>query len=195
MIRQFTTAALAMALALAMSTGPLFAVEPQDRMVGFVTEKTAEWLQSDSVIAAITAQNARTAGLSPGEIDTLDKAWRAQIGQQDTPLITSVMNSELSMSLIGHVAASGGMVSELIVMDGQGLNVALSSVTSDYWQGDEEKHQQTYGVGPGAMHIGEIELDESTQTYQAQVSVSLIDPATGTVIGAVTFGLNAEAFF
>ncbi|MCR8826597.1 hypothetical protein [Pseudosulfitobacter koreensis] len=182
-------------LALAVATGSLFAAEPQDKMVDFVTKKTAEWLQSDSAIAAITAQNARTAGLSAGAIDTLDKEWRAQVGQLDTPLINSVVNSELSMSLIGHVDASGGMVTELIVMDAQGLNVALSSVTSDYWQGDEEKHQQTYGVGPGAIHIGEIELDESTQTYQAQVSLSLIDPATDTVIGAVTFGLNAEAFF
>ena len=87
------------------------------------------------------------------------------------------------------------MIAEVFIMDAQGLNVAASAVTSDYWQGDEAKFQQTYGVGPDAVHISEVELDESTQTYQAQVSLSLTDPATGALIGAVTFGLNAQAFY
>ena len=40
----------------------------------------------------------------------------------------------------------------------------------------------------------EVELDESTQTYQAQLSFTLVDPATGAAIGAVTVGVNAETF-
>ena len=67
-------------------------------------------------------------------------------------------------------------------------------MTSDYWQGDEEKHQLTFGAGPNAIHVSEVELDESTQSYQAQVSFTIIDPATGAGIGAATIGLNAEFF-
>ena len=78
-------------------------------------------------------------------------------------------------------------------MDAQGLNVAASDMTSDYWQGDEAKHSETYGAGPDGFHISEIEFDDSTQRYQAQVSFTLIDPATGSAIGAVTVGVDAES--
>lgn len=181
--------------ALGLLAAPLIADETADAMSRYAAEKTAEWLQSDAVVSAINSQNVRTAGLSAAEIDGLDKNWRAQLGQVDAPLILSVMSHPLSAYLTKHVTESGGRITEVFVMDAQGLNVASSTVTSDYWQGDEAKFQQTYGIGPEAMHVGEVELDESTQTYQAQVSLSLTDPATGAVIGAVTFGLNAQAFF
>ncbi len=80
-------------------------------------------------------------------------------------------------------------------MDALGLNVAASGVTSDYWQGDEDKYSKSYGAGPGAVFVDAIEFDESSQSYQGQVSFSLTDPVTGQMIGAVTVGLNAEAFF
>ena len=76
-------------------------------------------------------------------------------------------------------------------MDQVGLNVAVSEPTSDYWQGDEAKWSQTYLAGAGAMHVSDVELDESTQTYQAQVSLTVVD-ASGAPIGAITFGVNVE---
>ena len=65
-------------------------------------------------------------------------------------------------------------------------------MTSDYWQGDDAKWQKTYQVGPHAVFVDEVEQDESTQRYQTQVSVSIADPVTGEVIGAVTIGIDAE---
>ena len=41
----------------------------------------------------------------------------------------------------------------------------------------------------------EIEFDESTQSYLAQVSVTLSDPSSGAPIGAMTIGLDAESLF
>ncbi|MFD2854813.1 hypothetical protein ACFSZS_08595 [Seohaeicola zhoushanensis] len=78
-------------------------------------------------------------------------------------------------------------------MDNRGMNVAVSDVTSDFWQGDEAKFQQTFPRGPAALHVSEVELDESSQIYQAQVSFTVTD-AQGAPVGAVTIGLNAEAF-
>jgi hypothetical protein len=77
-------------------------------------------------------------------------------------------------------------------MDNKGLNVGQSDVTSDYWQGDEAKWQKTYSVGPAAVFVDKIEQDESTQKFQTQVSISVVDPAGGAVIGAVTVGLDVE---
>jgi hypothetical protein len=78
-------------------------------------------------------------------------------------------------------------------MDQHGLNVAASAMTSDMWQGDEAKFTETYSMGAGAVHFSEVELDESTQRYQAQISVTIVDPATGEPIGAMTVGVDAEA--
>ena len=75
-------------------------------------------------------------------------------------------------------------------MDGKGLNVGQSDVTSDYWQGDEDKWQKTFLAGAGAVHVSEVEFDESSQTYQSQFSMPIVDPATSTVIGAVTVGVD-----
>ena len=65
-------------------------------------------------------------------------------------------------------------------------------MTSDYWQGDEDKWSKTYSVGPDALVIGDVEQDESTQRFQTQVSLSVVDPADGAVIGAVTVGVDVE---
>ena len=80
-------------------------------------------------------------------------------------------------------------------MDARGLNVAASGVTSDYWQGDEAKFRETFGKGPRAMHISEVEFDESSQTFQSQLSVPIVDPVTQEPLGAITVGLNAEQLF
>ncbi|MEP0701455.1 MAG: hypothetical protein ABJC67_08925, partial [Lentilitoribacter sp.] len=108
---------------------------------------------------------------------------------------SEVMTRDLSVFLGQQVEASGGRITEIFVMDALGLNVAASDVTSDYWQGDEAKYSESYGAGPGAVFVDAVEFDESAQSYQGQVSVSLTDPATGEVVGAMTIGLNAEAFF
>ena len=88
--------------------------------------------------------------------------------------------------------ASQGTFTEIFVMDAKGLNVGQSDVTSDYWQGDEAKWQDTYSNGKGAVHISELEEDDSTQTLQSQVSVTVVDPDSGEAIGAVTFRVNVE---
>src|SRR3546814_1455058 len=78
-------------------------------------------------------------------------------------------------------------------MDNRGLNVGQSDVTSDYWQGDEAKWQKSYQGGADAIFVDEVEMDESTQTFQSQVSMPIVDPATGEVIGAITVGVNVDA--
>lgn len=77
--------------------------------------------------------------------------------------------------------------------DNRGLNVAVSSLTSDMWQGDEAKFTKVFPNGAEGTLFGDVELDESTQTYQGQVSISITDPATREVIGTLTVGVSADA--
>ena len=107
-------------------------------------------------------------------------------------LINQVLANDLSNYLKNVSDQAGGLYTEIIVMDGKGLNAGQSAVTSDYWQGDEDKWSKTYAVGPDAVFVDEVEKDESTQMLQSQVSFTIIDPATNQVIGAITFGVNLD---
>lgn len=183
------------AVALALTAGSALASDPSAAMAQYVRDNVMNWASDPGIIGAVVARNAETATLSEAQIIDMDNAWRGELGTAATPTIDSVVTASASDFLRQQVTESGGLITEVFVMDTVGLNVASSGITSDYWQGDEAKFTETFGVGPDAVHIGEVEFDESAQTYQGQVSFTLTDPATGTTIGAVTVGLNAEAFF
>lgn len=183
---------LATALASALLAAPAFATDLNTRLSELAQEELAGWLASDSLISALNAQNSEHASLSQDDIDTMDQTWRGEIGAGNAPLINGILNREASGYLRQRKDEADGLITEVFLMDNRGLNVAQSDLTSDYWQGDEAKFQETYGVGPGAIHISEVELDESTGTYQSQVSMVVTDPDSGAAIGAITFGVNVE---
>ncbi len=173
----------------------LLAAEAPPKMLSYIDGDLRSWVNDDRVVAAVKAQNAQTAALTQEEVIAKDNAWRAEVGTTNTPMIDVVLSAPLSEFLREQVASSGGRITEAFVMDSQGLNVAASGITSDYWQGDEDKFIKTFGKGADAVFIDEVELDESTQTYQGQVSFTITDPESGAVIGAITIGLDASAFF
>lgn len=142
------------------------------------------------IIAAINAQNAITGAYDQAKIDELDLQWRAEVDAAAKPLIDATLANAASQHLVEIQTASAGKYAEIFVMDAKGLNVAQSMLTSDYWQGDEDKFTASFGVGAGSVHVGEIEQDESTQAFQSQVSIPITDPATGALIGAITVGVD-----
>jgi hypothetical protein len=186
---------LAAPLVLVLGGGALAADDYAPAMQRYLDAEIRSWAQDPRIIEAVRAQNQRHAGLTQDEIDSLDQSWRAEVGTGSTPTITPVLGSAVSDFLRARVEAAGGTITEVFVMDARGLNVAASEATSDYWQGDEEKFTETFGKGPGAVHFGEVEFDESSQRYQGQVSIALVDPGTQTVVGAMTVGLDAESLF
>lgn len=181
-------------LSLVVFAAPVLAGDDHAAMQGFVDDTVMAFAQAPEIIAAVAAQNAVTAGYDQAKIDALDVSWQAEIGAADQPTIAPVLDNAASDFLRAQVETAKGTLTEVFVMDAQGLNVAASGITSDYWQGDEAKFQETYPNGAGAIHFGDIEFDESTNSYQAQISLTLSDPASGEAIGAMTVGVNAEAF-
>jgi hypothetical protein len=105
-------------------------------------------------------------------------------------MIDATLGNEASKYLAGVQAESAGLFTEIFATDAMGLNAAQSTVTSDYWQGDEDKFTLSFGAGADAVALGEVEQDESTQTFQSQVSITITDPATGAPIGSITAGVD-----
>lgn len=141
-------------------------------------------------ILSVQAANQAHSGVDQTQIDKLDQSWKSEAETDDQPLIAEILSSPLSNYLLYIQAGSAGLYTEIFVMDKYGLNVGQSSVTSDYWQGDEDKFQKTFAVGPDAVFIDEAEFNEDTKTWRTQVNMTIVDPATNESIGAVTIEFN-----
>ena len=190
-MKHLTSTACA-AILMATSLTQAHANEFEPALRDLAEQKIMQIVNDPAIVAAIQTRNGETGGMAEDAIIALDNKWRAEVGGGDTPTIDPVLSGAVADMLRAVRDESEGLFTEIFVMDMVGLNVAASDTTSDYWQGDEAKWQQTYGAGAGAIHISEVELDESTQSYQSQISVAISDPATNAPIGAATFGVNIE---
>jgi opacity protein-like surface antigen len=173
-------------------TGAALANEFTAPITTLADTKVRQWIKDPAIIDAVKAQNQKHAGLTQADIDALDKKWRAETGSSSQPMIQAVLSNSLSKFLKTKKESSKGLYTEIFVMDNKGLNVGQSDVSSDYWQGDEAKWKKTYPVGANAIHISDVEKDESTQAFQSQLSLPVVDPANNQVIGAITLGINVE---
>ena len=135
------------------------------------------------LVRAVRQQNAT--GLTQEEIARRDKAWRAT--KELTPFKLSLQTSPAGRFLKSQVERSTSF-NEAFLTDNQGANVAAYPATSDYWQGDEEKWSESFNNGNGRIHIGSLELDESTNTVAAQVSAPVLD--RGRSIGVLVVGVT-----
>jgi hypothetical protein len=139
---------------------------------------------------SIGASNDAHAKIDQAGIDALDNEWKAEAKSEKQPLIAEMLSSPLSNYLLYLQARSAGLYTEMFVMDDKGLNVGQSSVTSDYWQGDEGKFQKTFQAGADAVFIDEAEFNDDDKTWRAQLNFTLVDPESGKPIGAATVEMN-----
>lgn len=153
-----------------------------------VVEEMRHWIETDIVRISVGAQNDRLQKLPQEQIDALDAQWVAERESDDKPLIAATLSNPLSVYLTRLQGRSLGLYAEIFVMDHNGLNVGQSSITGDFWQGDEAKFQKTYDVSGDALFVDEPEWDEDNKIWRGQVSFTLTD--NGKSIGAVTMEVN-----
>ena len=158
----------------------------------YMESMVAAWMADPLIVEAVKAQNAEHAGLTDADIAELDDAWIAEADTGGGALFEAMLANPVSQLLIEQEASAGGLVVQMWVMDNRGLNVGQTALTGDLNQGDEAKWLDTYGVGAGAIHVSDVEFDAEVQAYVVQSSMTVVDPATGEAIGAVTVGINAE---
>ena len=188
----FGVAAAALSFALSTASFADESAEIKAKAESYTKTQVAKWVADADVVAALAAANSSNAAYDQGKIDALDKQWRAEVGAAAQPLIDQIMGSSASTKAKSWCEGAGGVVTEVIIMDNKGLNVGICDATSDYWQGDEPKYQNTFPKGAGTVFVDEVEQDSSTQKFQVQSSMTVVDPASGQPIGVVTVGLDAE---
>jgi len=144
------------------------------------------------IISAIKDQNKRHINLNQEDIYRLDDKWRDDQSNKSKLLINKILVNRLSKYLKKIVSESNGLYSEIFVMDNKGLIVGLNELTTDYWQGDEDKFKKPFGSESNSVFIDDIEFDESSKKFQSQVSITILDPQTHNQIGVITVGIDIE---
>lgn len=155
-----------------------------------VIEMVRGYLASDIVQMSVKDQNRKYSNRTDAEINVLDDKWRKETEAKAKPLISATLSNPLSAYLTRIQSNSNGLFTEIFVMDDKGMNVGQSSISSDYWQGDEDKWQKTYLEGVGTVFIDAPEFDANLKASVVQLNLSVDDPQTKKPIGAATFQVN-----
>jgi signal transduction histidine kinase len=131
--------------------------------------------------AAVKANSENT--LSKSAINSLDQQWRnADAANNDAdPLVASVLNNGLSTELRQFREQFPRQV-EVFLTDRQGVSIASTNRTSDYFQADEGWWQTAYQQG---FYIGQPEYDESSHTIAMNMAVALYDATKSNVVGVL----------
>jgi GAF domain-containing protein len=121
--------------------------------------------------------------LSQTEIASLDERWQtAHADDQNTDsLVSGVLYNSISSELRQFQEEFPQHV-ELFLTDRQGINIAATDRTSDYYQADEGWWQAAYQKG---LYIAQPEYDESSKTISINMAVAIQDPQDGKVLGVL----------
>ncbi len=185
-------AALVLVLAIVCPGSGRAADDHQARLRELVHSTILPMVRNSIVIDSVKMQNRQNASLNARQIKRLDKIWRDEVERAGGALINEVLTNPLSNYLRRVKQANGDLFTDINVMDNKGLNVGQSDVTPDYWQGDEGKWRKTFLAGRGAIRISKVKMDKSSRKNRARVTVTIVDPSTDRVIGAVTIGVNVD---
>lgn len=157
-----------------------------------LTRKIERWKRLPKLEGVLKERNLKTRRFSKQEIAERDKKWTQAFMQNDFSYSIDLVDQELSAHLREIKKQSQDMITEIIVADARGLNVAISDMTSDYWQGDEEKFTEAFSKPANTVHFGEINYDESTKRFQLHLSVPLYTEEKFEPLGIMVFGVDVE---
>ena len=149
----------------------------------YVKDNLLAYSNDATLVKATESLNNKKVSLD--KIKAIDKQWKN--AEEELPIMLDVIENETAKHLRSIMKKHTEIV-EVFVMDNQGAVVGENDLTSDYWQGDEAKWQNSFAKGLGGVDVGKEELDKSTNQVLQQVSLPIVKD--GKVIGAVTWGLN-----
>lgn len=162
------------------------------RIVEWVTPKLDAIRKSSQVLQAIAKQNQENANKPEAALHLLDERWKAAFTQGDNEFYKAYINLKASDFLGELRLKSNSLLTEVLVTDNRGFNVAVSNMTSDYWQGDEDKYIKTIGLSGAQYFFDDIEYDASSKHFQVQISFPVPDVRSTKNIGVVTFGVDID---
>lgn len=141
------------------------------------------------VVEAVKIGNSKQS--SKNTILELDARWIKTQGK--LPEAQEILQSRISM-LLAMEMNKKIYFKEVILTGNQGETLAMNMVTTDYWQGNEEKFLEIFDTNMPSRkpdsYISRARWDNSTKTMIAQVSVPVYDGDL--MIGTLTVGVDLK---
>ncbi|MGB9129197.1 MAG: hypothetical protein WCB97_06080 [Thiobacillus sp.] len=165
--------------------GALFAGSVHAKTVKDVVQEIVQAAANSAVVQAVKEQNAKGVGLA--KIQEQDKEW---MGAKEPNAFMKSLTANSAAKALASAEKSKPYLVEFILTDNQGANVAITGMTSDYWQGDEPKFTNAFADGKGETYIARPQKDKSSGEVISQVSVPVM--ADGKAIGTLTVGVRVD---
>lgn len=132
------------------------------------------------------------------DVLTFDAKWQALAPATIPELAKTILELPGSRALHAWKLTHKDTVTEALLTNDLGTLVAMSQLTSDYWQGDEPKFKGVVenihagSTGLDAMVISDIRYDASTSRFQVTVSAPVGPVTDGLPKGVLVLGLDIE---
>lgn len=167
-----------------------FALSPseQQRILDNLLASLQQLAATAELHNSLALQNQQLSDLST--LMQLDSQWQQQLSEQKSGLATKMLASSASKLLQSWQAKYAGLVTEVILMDAQGTNAAISNLTTDYWQGDEMPFLGMFEqTAPYFFDV--VEYDQSTRRFQVKLSIP-VKTKQQSPIGVLSIGIDVE---
>tara|TARA_A100001037_G_scaffold231931_1_gene210285 strand:+ start:7464 stop:8042 length:579 start_codon:yes stop_codon:yes gene_type:complete len=155
-------------------------------------ESVKSWLSDDAVQGTWKAQNDEYAGEHDRSLFVLDKKWKKEFKNEPDPIISAVMDNDLSAFLKQKKEGSQGIYAEIIVLNERGLGAGMSDVTEDYRYGRDDIWTLTFRKGTKSILIGDVEKDDSSGNLQSRLSLPVPHASGKYNVGSISIRLNVE---
>lgn len=157
-----------------------------------LSRKIERWRHLPGLEKLLKEQNLRAGSRSQATLMAIDAEWRSAFLRGDLEFASKQVDPVISAQLREIKKQSQNLLTEIIVTDFYGANVAISDMTSDYWQGDEEKYTGVFGKPEDSVYFSDITYDESTKLFQIHMSIPLYASSKADPLGVMVLGINVE---
>ena len=178
----------------------------EERIRAQVDQRVAPLLTSGSLRELLVKSNQLNSKLDMTAIHQADVKWITASDEGARPeWIRAILDSPESAHLHTWQEKQQGLFREILLTDSRGLLVASSEMTSDYYQGDEEKvsqplqmastpssvrHNGWFDRGDGHYPTALIDYDASTGRFLVHISYLIRDGQQ--LLGVLCLGIDLE---
>ena len=185
--------ALALSAAVVFFANGALAESNEDNLRQILPEIQSALMQQDIVKTLRTYNKARQ-DMTQADIDGLEAIWHSELNSGYQPLITGVVRNMTVLRMRKVIRDTGGVISEINVIDARGVSIAQTTTFPHIWQGTTEEAKDIAAADPNMVLISKVETDVSDRPRQLEVFSPVIDPDTNELIGAVILVVEAESF-
>lgn len=146
--------------------------------------------KSPEIQRALSFQKVLSSKTKP-ELDQIDVAWQEASKNGNAKFMDKYLLKSANQYLHELVSKEQSILSEIIVVNTKGYNIAVDPMTSDFWQGDEDKFLKAINLKEGSFFEDLIVYDASSHTFAVQFSTPFWTD-DGRLQGVITFGVDVD---